>query len=119
MLVFYDISPDGQGFKFLCLRRRRGSKTSPGRDPEPLMAGEPYKRPPAMTSEDFRAMLGELGLTVSGAARLMGVNERTAKDWAAKGPPPPVARFLRFMIGAGIKPDEVTAVLERLDRAAD
>ena len=35
-----------------------------------------------VTPTDFRAALARLGLTQAGAARLLGVDERTARRWA-------------------------------------
>lgn len=35
-----------------------------------------------MTPVEYRAALDRLGITISGAARLFGVNPRTAQRWA-------------------------------------
>lgn len=69
-----------------------------------------------MTPQEYRDAIAALGLTQVGAARFLGVNEKTSRDWAdlrMSGPPEPVARFLLFLIYAGISPDRVTRVLER------
>jgi transcriptional regulator with XRE-family HTH domain len=42
-----------------------------------------------MTSDAFRAALDRLGLTQAGAARLLGVNDRTARKWACGETPVP------------------------------
>lgn len=49
-----------------------------------------------MTPTDFRAALARLGLTQAGAARLLGVDERTARRWARgeRQVPEPVRRLL-------------------------
>lgn len=49
-----------------------------------------------MTRDDFRAALDRLGLTQTGAARVLGVDERTTRRWAAgeRAVPPPVERLL-------------------------
>lgn len=72
-----------------------------------------------MTATELRAALATLGLTQSGGARLLGVDARTMRRWCAEGDastardvPPPVARFLTFLIAAGIKPDAVLKALQ-------
>ena len=49
-----------------------------------------------MTSAEFRATLARLGLTPVEAARLLGVDERTARRWARgeRQVPEPVRRLL-------------------------
>jgi DNA-binding transcriptional regulator YiaG len=49
-----------------------------------------------MTPDEFRAALARLGLTQSGAARLLGVDARTVRKWACdeRGVPEPVRRLL-------------------------
>jgi DNA-binding transcriptional regulator YiaG len=56
-----------------------------------------------MTSDEFRAALDALGLTQGGAARLLGVDERTSRRWAngERDVPPPAQRFLRYLIATG------------------
>lgn len=51
-----------------------------------------------MTPTDLRAQLARLGLTQTGAARLLGVNPRTVRRWLEDGDiPPPVVRLLGAM----------------------
>lgn len=66
-----------------------------------------------MTSDEYRTTIAALGLTQVGAARFLGVDERTSRKWAAgeRDIPPPVERFLRFLVAAKIKPERVTALL--------
>ena len=49
-----------------------------------------------VTQAEFRAALARLGLTQAGAARLLGVDERTARRWARgeRQVPEPVRRLL-------------------------
>ncbi len=49
-----------------------------------------------VTSAEFRATLARLGLTQAGAARLLGVDERTGRRWARgeRQVPEPVRRLL-------------------------
>lgn len=67
----------------------------------------------AMTAQEYRDLIGNLGLTQGGAALLLGVDARTSRKWAnaEREVPPTAARFLRFIRGAGISPDEVMKVL--------
>lgn len=62
-----------------------------------------------MTPDKYREAIAALGLTQVGAARLLDVDERTSRRWANGERPIPgtVARFLTFLLSAGIKPDEV------------
>lgn len=66
-----------------------------------------------MTSDEYRAALKSLGLTQAGGARLVGVDERTSRRWAIgeRDVPPPVARFLTFLIVSDIKPEAVMSAL--------
>ncbi len=56
-----------------------------------------------MTSDDYRAAIESLGLSQLGAARLLGVNDRTSRRWASgeQDVPPPAERFLRYLIATG------------------
>jgi DNA-binding transcriptional regulator YiaG len=53
-----------------------------------------------MTSDEYRKTIDKLGLTQGGAARLLGVDERTSRRWAngERDIPPPAQRFLRYLI---------------------
>ncbi|CAO4179561.1 DNA-binding transcriptional regulator YiaG [Methylorubrum populi] len=73
----------------------------------------------AMSAAQMREALDALGLTQAGGARLLGVDGRTVRRWCteegsgAREVPPTVARFLRFLIGAKVKPEEVFEVLSK------
>jgi DNA-binding transcriptional regulator YiaG len=66
-----------------------------------------------MTADEYRTAYAALGLTQAGAARLLGVDERTSRRWATgeRDVPPPVSRFLTFLIMAEITADEVMKTL--------
>lgn len=66
-----------------------------------------------MTAYDYRTALDRLSLTVVGAARLLGVDDDTSRRWAfeVEPVPEPVARFLRFLVKSGVRPDEVMKIL--------
>jgi DNA-binding transcriptional regulator YiaG len=53
-----------------------------------------------VTSDEYRKTIDKLGLTQGGAARLLGVDERTSRRWAngERDIPPPAQRFLRYLI---------------------
>lgn len=53
-----------------------------------------------MTSDEYRTAIALLGLTQTSAARLLGVDARTSRRWAAgdRNVPPPAERFLRYLI---------------------
>ena len=53
-----------------------------------------------MTPDEYREALDSLGLSQVGAAKLLGVDERTSRRWAIgeRGIPPPAQRFLRYLI---------------------
>lgn len=77
-----------------------------------------YRSRRSMTPTDYRDALADLGLTQSGAARFLGVDGKTSRDWAnptMPGPPEPVARFLDYLIGAKVTPAEVLAVLAKME----
>lgn len=67
-----------------------------------------------MTPAEYRAAIGALKLTQVGAARLLGVDERTSRRWITgeREVPETASRFLRFMISAKVTPDEVMKALQ-------
>lgn len=67
----------------------------------------------AMSPEEYRELIGLLGLTQGGAAALLGVDARTSRKWAnaEREIPPTAARFLRFILRAKVRPEEVMQVL--------
>jgi DNA-binding transcriptional regulator YiaG len=66
-----------------------------------------------MTHEQFRSAIEELGLSQVAVARLLGVNDRTARRWAAGDLdiPQPVEIVLSLMIEYEITPDDVAALI--------
>lgn len=70
-----------------------------------------------MTAAELRSALNALGLTQAGGARLLGVDARTMRRWcmesglSARVIPQPVSRFLRYLIAAGVSPEEVMRAL--------
>lgn len=68
-----------------------------------------------MTAKQYSDAIERLGLTQVGAARFLGVDERTSRRWIAgeRPIPEPVAKFLRYLIAAKVAPDEVEKLLSR------
>lgn len=60
-----------------------------------------------MTAKQYLAAIKKLGMGPTAAGRFLGVSPRTAANYAAKGPPEPVAKLLRIMVRLGLKPDDV------------
>lgn len=56
-----------------------------------------------MTPDEYREAIERLGLSQVGAARLLGVNDRTSRRWASgeQDVTPPAERFLRYLIATG------------------
>ncbi len=55
-----------------------------------------------VTGPEYRAILSELGLSQARAGVWLGVSGRTGQNYARRGPPEPVARFLRMMVRLGL-----------------
>jgi hypothetical protein len=68
-----------------------------------------------MSADQFTDTLNRLQLTGVSAAQLLGVDERTVKRWRYKERkvPPPVARFLRYILLTKADAGEVIALLSR------
>ena len=64
-----------------------------------------------MTPDEYRAAIAELGLSQNAAGRFFGVHEVTGREWAKRGPPPCVSKFLRLMIALKFTPEYVSRVL--------
>jgi DNA-binding transcriptional regulator YiaG len=81
------------------------------RRPRGLVIAEPEFDP--MTATEFDAVIDRLGLSQVAAARLLGFNERTVRRWALGETPIPdvAARFLRYLVQAGVAPETVIATL--------
>lgn len=65
------------------------------------------EEPAAMTPKQYKAIIEELGLTQEAAGEWLGVSARTGQNYAAKGPPEPIAKLLRLVVRLKIKPDDV------------
>lgn len=51
-----------------------------------------------MTPDEYRAALKTLGLTQSGAGRMLGVSPRTAQTYASEGPSGQAAFAMRLLL---------------------
>lgn len=62
-----------------------------------------------MTKDEYRDAIGRLGLTQVGAARFLGVNEKTSRRWASgeSDIPRTVAVVLWLMLRFKVKPESV------------
>ena len=64
-----------------------------------------------MTPHQYATAIAKLGLSQRGAARFLGVGERTSRRWIAGEAPVPqaVAMLLRLMIRIHLSPEAVIA----------
>ena len=62
-----------------------------------------------MTPTDFRRTLDSLGLSQTGASRVLGVSDRHVRRWIAgdTNVPEPVAKLLRLMAAGRLSADDV------------
>lgn len=60
-----------------------------------------------MTPKQYKTIIDALGLTQEGAGEWLGVSARTGQNYAAKGPPEPVAKLLRLMVRLKLNPEDV------------
>jgi hypothetical protein len=61
----------------------------------------------AMTGDQYDDLIAELGMTQRGAARFLGIGERSSRRFAAGNPIPPVIQILlRVMKAKGVTPEE-------------
>lgn len=60
-----------------------------------------------MTPKQYKSAIDRLGLSQERAGLWLGVSKRTGQNYAAKGPPEPVAKLLRLMIRLDLTPDQV------------
>lgn len=65
------------------------------------------EEPAAMTPKQYKAIIEQLGLSQERAGEWLGASPRTGQNWAANGPPEPVAKLLRLMVRLNLKPDDV------------
>jgi transcriptional regulator with XRE-family HTH domain len=68
-----------------------------------------------MTPADYRAALAALDITTHEVAQMLGVSDRQAYRYASgeSDVPPPVARFLTYLVREDVSPERVMAVLEK------
>jgi hypothetical protein len=55
----------------------------------------------------YKAAIKTLGLPQEAAGDWLGVSPRTSQNYAAKGPPEPVAKLLRLCIKLKLSPEDV------------
>jgi len=60
-----------------------------------------------MTPKQYKAAIDKLGLSQERAGVWLGVSKRTGQNYAAKGPPEPVAKLLRLVLRIKLNPDDV------------
>lgn len=62
-----------------------------------------------MTPKQFAEAIERLGLSQRGAAKFLGVNERTSRKWIAGDAriPESAAKLLRLMVKLKLSPDDV------------
>jgi DNA-binding transcriptional regulator YiaG len=62
-----------------------------------------------MTANQYRAAIEKLGLSQRGAARFLGVDERSSRRWALgeSAIPEAVAKLLRLMVRLDLSPADV------------
>jgi len=60
-----------------------------------------------MSPTQYKAAIKALGLSQEGAGDWLGVSARTGQNYAAKGPPEPVAKLLRLCVKLKLKPEDV------------
>lgn len=73
-----------------------------------------------MTGTEFKLALHALGLSQVRFGKLLCSDPRTARRWAADGPPVPVAIIVRFLLQARKEKgaEEATKLIEALSAAA-
>jgi len=69
----------------------------------------------SVTAEQFKEAINNLGLTLSSAADVLGVHQRTVRRWtdAERKVPPPVHKFLQHLMDARVKSAKATRVGSR------
>lgn len=60
-----------------------------------------------MTPKQYKAAIEKLNLSQERAGVWLGVSKRTGQNYAAKGPPEPVAKLLRLVIRLELNPEDV------------
>jgi DNA-binding transcriptional regulator YiaG len=65
------------------------------------------EEPTGMTPKQYKTIIEQLGLSQERAGEWLGVSARTGQNYAAKGPPEPVAKLLRLMVRLKLNPEDV------------
>jgi DNA-binding transcriptional regulator YiaG len=67
-----------------------------------------------MTSDQFRSAMDKLELSQAAAARLLGVDDTTLRQWATseRDIPAPAVRFLHYLIATRTKGENAMKVLD-------
>jgi hypothetical protein len=60
-----------------------------------------------MPPTQYKAAIKTLGLSQEAAGDWLGVSPRTSQNYAAKGPPEPVAKLLRLCLKLKLSPEDV------------
>lgn len=60
-----------------------------------------------MTPTQYKTAIKTLGLNQEEAGEWLGVSARTGQNYAAKGPPEPVAKLLRLCIKLKLNPEDI------------
>lgn len=71
-----------------------------------------------MTDVEYRDGLKELKIGKAAFARFLGAHPTTGKRWARVGPPPPAAKWVRYLIASGARPIDINAMIDRGSSAA-
>jgi len=71
-----------------------------------------------MTADEYRTTIKRLGLTQSGAGKLIGVTEVTSRRWASGTAPVPgpVSKLFRLMVALKLTPEKVAELLNEPPR---
>jgi hypothetical protein len=67
-----------------------------------------------MDSAQYKATLAELGLTQKAFATFLDQHPVTGKKWARNGPPPPVAKWLRYLKARHMTPADINAAIDEV-----
>ena len=70
-----------------------------------------------MNANQYRAALAKLGLTQVGAARLLGVDPKTSRNWARNGVNGTVEILLRLMLSGKVTERDIERARTAKERA--
>jgi len=62
-----------------------------------------------MTTAQFKQALAELHITQRAFAEFIGHHPDTGKRWAQRGPPPPVVKWVKYLLATKQTPAEINA----------